>query len=79
MQNIEGVKERINFSTRLLLADIAILALVVGGAIGRGIAGAFDLAFWLGLSFSVILVLLGIYLFWKANKSIEQLETMEEH
>lgn len=79
MQNIEGVKERINFSTRLLLADIAILALVVGGALGRGITGMFDLAFWLGLSFSVILVLLGVYLFWRANKSIEQLETMEEN
>jgi len=78
MQNIEGVKERINFSTRLLLADIAILVLVVGGVVGRSVAGNFDTAFWLGLSLSAILVLLGVYLFWGANKSIEQLETMEE-
>jgi len=77
MQNIEGVKERINFSTRLLLADIAILVLVVGSAFGRGLAGRFDIAFWLGLSFSAILILLGVYLFWQANKGIKQLETME--
>ena len=79
MQNIEGVKERINFSTRLLLADIAILVLVGGSAFGRGIAGRFDIAFWLGLGFGTILILLGVYLFWKANKGIERLETMEEN
>jgi len=79
MQNIEGVKERISFSTRLLLADIAILVLVGGSAIGRGIAGMFDISFWLGLSFGGILILLGVYLFWQANKGIKQLETMEEN
>jgi len=64
MHNKDGIREQIDFNTKLLQICAAFLALIGSGLVAQIRTGKFDMLFWSGVGLAVaLLVVVGLLIY----------------
>ena len=75
MNNQDGIREQIDFNTKLLQIGSAFLALIGSGLVAQIKMGVFDVLFWVGVGVAVILAI-GIY--WLTRNNLHLIKSLRQ-
>jgi len=79
MNNQDGIREQIDFNTKLLqiLLQIgsAFLALIGSGLVAQIKMGVFDVLFWVGVG---VVVILAIGIYWQTHNNLHLIKSLRQ-
>jgi len=73
MNNQDGIREQIDFNTKLLQIGSAFLALIASGLVAQIRTGMLDMLFWAGAGLAVALLVVVVLLIYNIHRHIKTL------